>query len=80
LMGHAVALDIAAVLALSALAVSAATVASFRSAAVGELHGKGVQGRLIRKWLTEPIWGSSFWRRSESAPLLSEPRPAKPTI
>jgi len=80
LTGRSIALDIAAVVALSALAVSVATIAAFQNTAVGELRRKGVQGRLIRKWLTEPIWGSSFWRRSESAPLLSEPGPAGPTI
>ena len=80
LMGRAVALNAAAILALITLAFGAATIATLETAAIADLHRKGVPSRVIRKWLTEPIWGSSFWRRSEAAPLLSEPKPSGPAI
>jgi DNA-binding transcriptional regulator YhcF (GntR family) len=80
LAGRASLFDAALWVFVSALAVSATMIAAFQSSAQHELRGKGVQGRLIRKWLTEPTWGSTFWRRSEAAPLLAEPKPAKTTI
>ena len=69
------------ILASAALAASLLAVATFRAAAVRELGSKRVPYRVQRKWMSEPSWGSSFWRRSEVVSLLAEVRqPPKPAV
>jgi GntR family transcriptional regulator len=80
LAGRASLFDAALWVSVGALAASVGMIAMFQSGARRELEGKGVQSRSMRKWLTEPTWGSSFWRRSEAAPLLREPPPGKQAI
>ncbi|MEK7401809.1 MAG: protein kinase [Gemmatimonadota bacterium] len=44
-----------------------------RSLAHSALATAGVSKRVRMRWLDEPTWGSSFWRRPEAAAVFREP-------
>ncbi|HMC57078.1 MAG TPA: protein kinase [Gemmatimonadaceae bacterium] len=62
------------------VAALAITLGVTRAAGVVALRTKGVAPAAFRRWLTEPTWGSKFWRRSEVAALLTPPTLPKPAI
>lgn len=65
----------------SAVMVALAAHWRARSSALRALHSRGLGDRLSLRALVEPTWGSTFWRRPEVLPLLSEVlRPAQVAI
>jgi GntR family transcriptional regulator len=63
-----------------ALAMAVVLLLVYRAAALGALRTLNVQERVIRKWLSEPTWGSAFWKRPETVAVLAEPKRAEPAI